>query len=77
MNWKEQLGNIKQEGDRQDDRVDFARKKKLSRLMYIRRKLDKDIRKLLKQDVIKFKQIEEIHGRHNVRVLSGPDRITN
>ena len=68
MNWKEQLGNIKQEGDRQDDRVDPREAKKKSRIMYNRRRLDKDIRALLNQNIIKYADIERVHRKHGIHV---------
>ena len=45
QDWKDALHAAKQERDRQDDRIDFAKKKKQSRWMYRKRKLDKDVRK--------------------------------
>ena len=72
--WKDALRSAKQEGDRQDDRADKARKKKIARQMYLRRKLDKDIKKLINKNVIRFGEIVEIHRRHSVNVLEGPLR---
>ena len=34
--------------------------------MYNKRRLDKDIKKLLKQNPIRFRDIEEIHRKHGI-----------
>ena len=65
MNWKEQLGNIKQKGDRQDDRLDPGKQKKKSRLMFRKRKLDKEIKKYINNAKhIRFEEIERIGQKH-------------
>ncbi len=63
QDWKSALRSAKQKGDRQDDTVDPRQQKKLSRIQYKRRKIEKEIKKLLKGDVIKYKDIEKIHDR--------------
>ena len=68
MNWKEQLGNIKQERNRQDDRVDPREQKKKSRIMYNRRRLDKEIKELSKQNIIKYGDIERIHRKYGIQL---------
>ena len=48
-----------------DDRVDQAAKKKLASVHYKRRKLDKDVRKYIKENItLRGKEIERI-GRRN------------
>ena len=67
MDWKQELGKLKQERDRQDDKLDIARKKKQSTIMYKKRKLDKDIKKYIKDnDPIKYKEIERIQRDHKI-----------
>ncbi len=66
QHWKDALHAAQQEGDRQDDSVDPRETKKKSRLMYRRRKIDKDIKKLLKQDIITYKEITQIHDRYGI-----------
>ena len=67
MDWKKELGKLKQKGDRQDDKLDLARKKKQSTVMYKKRKLDKDIKKYIKDnDPIKYKEIERIQRDHKI-----------
>ena len=67
MDWKQELGKLKQEGNRQDDKLDIARKKKQSTVMYKKRKLDKDIKKYIKDnDPIKYKEIERIQQAHGI-----------
>ena len=45
QDWKDSLRSAQQEGDRQDDRDNTREKKVKSRIMYQKRKLDKDVRK--------------------------------
>ena len=67
QDWKDTLRAKKQEGDRQDDRDNLARKKKQSTVMYKKRKLDKDIKKYIKDnDPIKYKEIERIQQAHGI-----------
>ena len=50
-----------------EDSLDIARKKKQSTIMYKKRKLDKDIKKYIKDnDPIKYKEIERIQRDHKI-----------
>ena len=50
-----------------EDSLDIARKKKQSTVMYKKRKLDKDIKKYIKNnDPIKYKEIERIQQAHGI-----------
>ncbi len=64
QHWQDALRSAQQEGDRQDNRLDPREQKKKSRIMYKRRKIDKEIKKLLKRSPIKYKDIEDIHDRY-------------
>ena len=61
QDWKNALRSAQQERDRQDDKLDIARKKKRSEVMYRKRKLDTAVNKYVKNnDPIKYKEIERI-----------------
>ena len=64
--WKDALQAAKPEGSRQDDRDNKRKQKKQAQIMYKRRKIEKEIKKLLKQNPIKYKEILEIHGRYGI-----------
>ena len=65
QDWKNALHAAYEKRDRQDDRTDIGEKKKISRLQYKRRKVEKEIRNLIKtKNPIKYKDILEIHGRY-------------
>lgn len=67
QDWKSALRSAQQEGDRQNDKLDIARKKKQSTVMYKKRKLDKDIKRYIKDnDPIKYKEIERIQRDHKI-----------
>ena len=67
QDWKSALRSAQQEGNRQDDKLDIARKKKQSTVMYKKRKLDKDIKRYIKDnDPIKYKEIERIQKTHGI-----------
>ena len=61
QDWKSTLRATQQEGNRSDNRSDSREEKKVARLMYVKRKLDKDIKKHIKyNNPIKYKDIERI-----------------
>ena len=61
QHWKDALRATQQEGNRSDNRFDPREKKKVARQHYIRRKLDKDIKKYINStNQIKYKEIERI-----------------
>ena len=62
--WKDTLQAAKSEGSGPDDTIDKRKKKKQAQIMYKRRKVEKEIKKLLKQNPIKYKEILDIHGRY-------------
>ena len=68
-NWKEQLYELKQKRDRPDDPTNIEQKKKTSRLMYQRRKLDKDVREYVKNNtILRSGEINRIGRRHGYYV---------
>ena len=72
QDWKDSLRAAKQEGDRQDDRDNSREAKVKSRLMYQRRKLDKDVREYTnKSRRINSRDIERIGRRHGY-FIEGP-----
>ena len=66
QDWKNALRSAYEKGDRQDNRIDPGRQKKMSRIQYKRRKIEKEIKKLLKKSKIKFTEIKEIHDRYGI-----------
>ena len=63
--WKEQLKQLNTEGGGSDDTVNLREQKKRSRIMYKKRKLDKDIKYYIKNTtVIKYKTIDRIATGH-------------
>ena len=67
QDWKSALRSAQQEGDRQNDKLDIARKKKQSTIMYKKRKLDKDIRNYINNNnTILYKEIERIQKTHGI-----------
>ena len=52
------------------DAIDQREKKKVASLMYKRRKLQKDINKVLKQNIIRYGDIERIGKLHGFEVIA-------
>ena len=67
QDWKSTLRSAQQERDRQDNKLDIARKKKRSEIMYKKRKLDAAVKKYVKNnDPVKYKEIERIQESHGL-----------
>ena len=67
--WKDALQALQSKGSRSDDPDNQREQKVRSRLMYKKRKLDKDIKRYTKnRDVIKFTDIIAIQDKHGIRV---------
>ena len=63
--WQDALQALKSEGGGSDDTVNLREQKKRSRIMYKKRKLDKDIKNYIKNTtVIKYKTIDGIAKGH-------------
>ena len=63
--WKDALQAFQSEGGGSDDTVNLREQKKRSRIMYKKRKLDKDIKYYIKNTVIiKWKTIDRIAQGH-------------
>ena len=63
--WKEQLKQLNTERSGSDNTVNLREQKKRSRIMYKKRKLDKDIKNYIKNTtVIKYKTIDGIAKGH-------------
>ena len=60
------LQAAKSEGRRSNDSDNKRRKKKQSQIMYKRRKIEKEIKKLMKRNPIKYKEVLEIHERYGI-----------
>ena len=64
--WKDALQAANPEGSRSNDTTYKEQQKKQARIMYNRRVLQKDIKKILDNKVIKYADIVRIHKRHGV-----------
>ena len=64
--WKDALQTAKPERSRQDDRDDKRKQKKQAQIMYKRRKIEKEIKQLLKRNPVRYKEILEIHGKYGI-----------
>tara|TARA_B100000925_G_C21809147_1_gene388007 strand:+ start:36 stop:269 length:234 start_codon:yes stop_codon:yes gene_type:complete len=65
--WKDTLQAAKSEGGGFDDSIDQRIEKKKARLMYTKRLLEKEIKKLLKNKIIKYGEIVRLHRKYGVQ----------
>ena len=68
QDWKDALQAAKPEGRGSDDNADQREKKKEARVMYAKRLLYKEIKQLLSNRIIKYKEIVRIHRKHGIYV---------
>ncbi len=68
QDWKDALQAAKPKGSRSDDDTDQRKQKKEARIMYAKRLLEKDIKKLINNKIIKYKEIVGIHRKHGIYV---------
>ena len=68
QDWKDALQAAKPKGSGLDDNTDERKKKKEARVMYIKRSLYKEVKGLLKNKIIKYKDIIRIHGKYGIYV---------
>ena len=68
QDWEDALQASKSERSGFDDNTDERKKKKEARMMYIKRSLYKEVKGLLKNKVIKYKDIIRIHGKYGIYV---------
>ena len=66
--WKDALQTAKPKGSRSDNTINKEQQKKQARIMYNRRKLEKDIKQYIKNDRIKGSNIERIGRQHGFYV---------
>ena len=66
QDWKDTLQAAKSKGSRLNDTDDKRKKKKQAQIMYKRRKIEKEVKSLLKKNPIKYEEILEIHGRYGI-----------
>jgi len=66
QDWKDALQTAKSKGSRSDDDADQRAQKKEARIMYAKRLLEKDIKKLINNKIIKYKEIVGIHRKHGI-----------
>jgi len=66
--WKDTLQTTKPERSGLDNTTNKEQQKKQARIMYNRRKLDKDIKQYIKNDRIKGSRIERIGRQHGFYV---------
>lgn len=64
--WKDALQAAKPERGGSNDTTHKEQQKKQARIMYNRRVLQKDIKKILDNKVIKYADIVKIHRKHGV-----------
>ena len=64
--WKDALQAAKSKGSRLNDTDDKRKKKKQAQIMYKRRKIEKEVKSLLKKNPIKYEEILDIHGRYGI-----------
>ena len=75
QDWKDSLRSAQQEGNRQDDRDNTREKKVKSRVMYQKRKLDKDVRKYTDNaNPINSRAIGRIGRSHGFYISGAPRR---
>ena len=65
--WKDALQTAKSKGSGQDSGFDKAAEKKKSRLMYNRRLLQKEIKELLNNKIIKYGEIVRLHRKYGIQ----------
>ena len=58
--WKDALQTAESKRSRSDDSVNKEQQKKKSRLMYNRRKLERDVKRYIKGEIIKGSEIDRI-----------------
>ena len=58
--WKDALQTAESKRSRSDDPVNKEQQKKQSRLMYNRRKLERDVKRYIKGEIIKGSEIDRI-----------------
>lgn len=68
QDWKDALQAAKPERSGSDDDFNQRKQKKQARLMYSKRTLDKDIKNLLNNKIIKYTEIGEIHRKHGIYI---------
>ena len=68
QDWKDALQATKSEGSGSDDNIDQRKQKKEARLMYTKRALQKEIKKLSNNKIIKYKDIARIQGKYGIYV---------
>ncbi len=65
--WKDTLQAAKSERSGFNDNIDQRIEKKKARLMYTKRLLEKEIKKLLKNKIIKYGEIVRLHRKYGVQ----------
>ena len=68
QDWKDALQAAKPERSRSDDNFDQRAEKKKARLMYNKRSLQKEIKQLLINKIIKFDDIVRIQTRYGIHI---------
>jgi hypothetical protein len=68
QDWKDALQAAKPKRSGFDDDFNQRKQKKEARLMYSKRTLDKDIKNLLNNKIIKYTEIGKIHRKHGIYI---------
>ncbi len=66
QDWKDALQASKSKRSRSDDDSYQRKQKKEARVMYAKRLLYKEVKELLNNKVIKYKDIVRIHRKHGI-----------
>ncbi len=66
QDWKDALQASKSKRSRSDDDSHQRKQKKEARVMYAKRLLYKEIKELLNNKIIKYKDIVRIHRKHGI-----------
>ena len=67
--WKDVLKDTYKKNDRQDDPDNFREKKVKARLMYRKRKLEKDVKNYIRESYcLRSRDIERIGRRHGFHI---------
>ena len=65
--WKDTLQAAKSERSGLDDSIDQRIEKKKARIMYTKRLLEKEIKKIIKNKIIKYGEIVRLHRKYGVQ----------
>ena len=68
QNWKDALQAAKSKGSGFNNNFNKESEKKKARLMYAKRALEKEIKNILNNRIIKYIEIERIHRKYGIYI---------